>query len=216
MERRIVSRRIANGSPLTDDSLWHRIPGQNEFCLADGSSQAPIQTVVQMGWDADNLYVRFQCEDEDILSEYTKRDEPLYDQEVAELFLAPRDRCRYFEFNVSPRNVQFDSLVVNTLDGSGYLGHPEWDCAGLVTRVHRDRPPHDDLSRTQGFGPWTAVMQIPFASLSTKAPEAGSTWFVNFFRIKRIPAEMYSCWSPTYTSPANFHVPEFFGHLDFE
>ncbi len=216
MQRRIVSRLVTARAPLRDEAVWASLPVESGFYLADGSSPAPIKTAVQVCWDALHLYVRFHCEDKDIISEFSQRDEPLYNQEVVEMFLAPHDRCSYFEFNVSPRNVQFDSLVSNTLDGRGYAGYPEWDCAGLVTSVRRESEPRDDLSRTQAFGPWTAVMQIPFASLDTTGPAAGDTWYVNFFRIKRIPTDMYSCWSPTYSEPANFHIPKYFGHIDFE
>ena len=41
----------------------------------------------------------------------TNRDDPLYNEEVVEAFVAPEDTHHYYEFNLSPRNVVFDSEI---------------------------------------------------------------------------------------------------------
>ena len=72
-------------------------------------------TTARMCWDDKRLYVAFDCADKDILATMTKRDELLFHEEVVEVFLEPSgDLKRYFEIEVSPRNVIFDATIINT------------------------------------------------------------------------------------------------------
>lgn len=85
------------------------------FILVDGSGPALQQTMARLGYDADCLYVRFDCEDHDIWGTYRERDEPLYDEEVVELFISPgaETPTEYFEFEISPNGVFFDARISN-------------------------------------------------------------------------------------------------------
>ena len=62
---------------------------------------------------------------------------------------------------------------------------------------------------------WKAGMRIPFAALGLDAPKAGDAWRMNLFRIERDQGDQYICWSPTFTEPAAFHHPKYFGKLRF-
>ena len=57
----------------------------------------------------------FICEDTDAWGTLTERDDPLYDEECVELFLAPgeADPADYFEFEVSPLGTLFDAKIHN-------------------------------------------------------------------------------------------------------
>lgn len=194
---------------------WSDLPGYGPFRLHNGTANSRYRTEVRTCWDDDHLYIAFRCQDEDILATMTDRDAPLYDQEVVEVFVAPRDLHNYFEFNVSPRNVVFDSLIHH--DGTRFTGHPSWNCDGLRTVTRRDASPQVDQpdAPADGFGGWTAELAIPFRSLEALTPRNGDRWAINFYRIKRRPTDEYSCWSPTLLEPAQFHIPSRFGTLLF-
>ena len=53
------------------------------------------------------------------------QDDPLYEEEVVSV-IAPENLSQYYEFNLSPRNVVFDSLISH--DGKQHHG----DLLGLL------------------------------------------------------------------------------------
>ena len=187
---------------------WPAIPALPPLLLADGSRPAGQQTSVRACADARALYVRFDCDDRDIWATYTRRDQPIYGEEVVELFIAPgiATPTSYYEIEVSPDGVLFDARIENptglradiTVDTS-------WDCPGIVWQAGRD----DQAGR------WWAVLVLPWQSIAgSEAPPR--EWRANFYRIER-PRDgqpEYSCWSPTMTEPADFHKPAYFGLLE--
>src|SRR5215210_435209 len=98
-----------------DDAAWSTLPTLTPFMLADGSAPASQQTTVSLCFDDTALHIRFACDDRDIWGIYTERDDPLYEQEVVECFIGAgaADPVNYFEFQVSPNGVLFDSTVFN-------------------------------------------------------------------------------------------------------
>lgn len=183
---------------------WRALPVLPPFVLADGSAPAVQQTAVRVCADAHMLYLRFDCDDRDIWAGYTRRDQPIYDEEVVELMISPGPAAptRYYEFEVSPTGVLFDALIENPGTGHANIAvHTGWDCAGLRWLAGQDQP----------AGRWWAALAIPWASIGGPA----QLWRANFYRIERPrdgPPE-YSCWSPTMTEPADFHRPAHFGTL---
>ena len=185
------------------------------FTLSEGSGPPRFPTEARLCWDETHLYVAFSCRDTDIWGTYTQRDEPLFDEEVVEIFLCPSGNlAHYFEFEVSPRNTVFDAKVFNPEgDRRTMLVDREWNAAGLRTAVRvagtlAQRDDHD-------LG-WIAELAIPFADLGLSGPPApNEQWRMNLYRIERGEVEEFSAWSPTLKSPPDFHVPSRFGTLVF-
>jgi hypothetical protein len=199
-----------------DEPAWSRAKPVGAFIKADGSGPALLQTEAKLCWDDQNLYVAFQCVDTDIWGTLRNRDDSIYNEEVVEIFLDPTGGLReYFEFEVSPHNVQWDGKVVSDWQtGGGFRGDASWNCADLQTAVRvvgtLDR--RDDVDQY-----WTVEMAIPFAAISPdgKPPADGAVWRGNLFRIDRGETDEFSCWSPALTTPPNFHWPPRFGRLAF-
>lgn len=185
---------------------WATVPISSPFVHSHGQGGDCLLTQVQAAWDNAFLYLRFHCQDEEIVANMKKRDDPLYDEEVVEAFLAPVSLGQYFEFNLSPRNVIFDSLI--THDGKTFTGHPSWDCHFLKHGVQRRN------SASPLFGDWDGYLAIPFECLNV-IPASGQSWRANFYRIKRHGGDAYLAWSPTFAEPAAFHIPNYFGHVVF-
>src|SRR5581483_8361662 len=83
-----VARASKASFELDDDSAWENASLITPLWLADGSSPATQATRVRVCFDDIALYVRFDCDDRDIWGTFTQRDEPIYDEEVVEVFLA--------------------------------------------------------------------------------------------------------------------------------
>lgn len=195
----------AAADPLQWD--WTQAVTLPPLRLADGSAPARQQTVTRVCYNRQALFVRFDCEDMEIWGTYTQRDDPIYDEEVVEVFIAPGDGTPvdYYEFEVSPDGVLLEVLAHNpTGDRAQMRLDFTWDCAGLQWAAQRDD------ARNQ----WRVIYAIPWASIGAPG-DLPTRWRANFYRIDR-PHNTdpeFSCWSPTMSSPADFHRPGYFGYL---
>lgn len=151
------------------------------------------------------------------------RDDPLYDEEVVEIFLAPGgELTRYFELELNPGNTLFDARIRSpNLERSTMQVDTAWSCLDVETRVHATVPVHAepwDAGRAPmeaRAGIWLALWRMPFAGLEAEPPRPGTVWRGNFYRIDRGPRDQYLAWSATGEDPPNFHVPRRFGRIVF-
>lgn len=209
LPRIAVPRAPKSALALNNTEVWDPLPKITPLWLADGSAPASQATDVRVCFDGIGFYVRFDCVDTDIWGTYTQRDEPIYEQEVVEIFMTPGtdDPVRYFEFQVSPNGVLFDAKIFNPTSTRADLQvNVEWDCPNIRWTAERD-----DAAQK-----WWAALAIPWSAVSEDA-RVPAICRANFYRIERPhDAETeYSCWSPTMTSPADFHKPARFGILEF-
>ncbi len=187
---------------------WGAIPALPPFILADGSGPAEQQTVARVCYDSRALYVRFDCDDRDIWGTFYRRDQPIYAEEVVELFIGvgEEDPVRYYEFEISPNAALFDAEIYNpTPQRRDMVVDVVWNCREI--KWHAERRDDDQL--------WWAMLAIPWDAIKPSGPMP-PRWRANFCRIERPhdgPPE-FSSWSPTKTEPADFHKPAFFGTLE--
>jgi hypothetical protein len=138
-------------------------------------------------------------------------DDPLYEEDVVEVFVAPDDPRRYFEIEVSPRGTTFDAAI-DSPDGVRATMHADrsWTCEGLLAAVRT-------MTERDGARIFDVLVRIPFFALERATPGGGETWRANFFRIDRHPrhGDEFSAWQPTFRTPPDFHVAAAFGTLRF-
>jgi hypothetical protein len=186
---------------------WTQAVQLPPLCLADNSGPPHQQTAVRLCYNAEALFVHFDCADREIWGTYAERDDPIYDEEVVEIFIAPgaATPVDYYELEVSPNGVLLDVQVYNpTGDRETMRLDFAWDCPGLRWGAQRDDA-HDR---------WRAYFVLPWRTIGGADP-LPTTWRANFYRIERPRAgePEFSCWSPTLTEPADFHKPARFGVL---
>jgi hypothetical protein len=181
---------------------------------------SPYLTRFRALWSARGLYVRFDADDDRPWHTMTRRDDPLWEEEVVEIFIDPdRSGQNYAELEVSPANVVCDLRIIRGMPD--FKNEIAWDFTGLETRV---APLADERGRTIG---WTALAFMPWSNFARLygtprlvLPPQGERWRFNIFRIKRPggPADprvgsVEVAWSPT--GQASFHVPAAFRDLVF-
>ena len=176
---------------------------------ADGGSTARWPTRVVVSDDGVGLDVSFECDDPAPLATLTARDAPLWEEDVVELFIAPGAGTPevYFEFEVNPLGALFDARVESPHGcREGMRVDRGWDCTGIVWSAGIDEP----------SAKWQARLRVPWEALVVGGGPLPTVWRANFYRIKRgaVGADEFSCWSPTLTSPADFHRPHRFGRLE--
>lgn len=155
-----------------------------------------------MGLRGGTLVVRFDCRDEETVATLRGRDDPLWREDVCEVFLSPFDPPSvYFEFEVNPLGALFDARIESPEGRRETMqSDVSWNLRGFSGRS-RVRPGH-----------WSAVLTIPLAPLAPAG--IPRTWRANFFRVDRGVTDQFSAWSPALVDPPNFHVPAKFGFLE--
>jgi len=190
-----ISRVGDDGFP--DGPQWSAAP-PNSFAHdwrgrpIDGSQT----TTVHLLRGADRLYLRFICRYNSLCTFEAARSDtdiyPLWERDVVEVFLQPPEcagRRRYREVEVAPNGLLLDLLIAPS-GARRVVGESK-----AKTRV-------DVVGKE-----WAADLSIPMLG-------ACDGWRLNLFRIEGQGASrLYSAWSPTRTTAANFHVPEAFGSL---
>lgn len=143
-------------------------------------------TRAKMLWDDENFYFAFACRDPDIWAIYTEEDDPMWSEEVVEIFIDPDgDAENYLELEVNPLNAVVDLLIYALKPD--WHSSKDWDIAGLQTAVQVQGTVNDSLSQDLG---WTVEIAIPWAAMVDSVdgggkPAVGDTWRLNLYRIER-------------------------------
>jgi hypothetical protein len=187
---------------------WSIPTGSQSFqlVLATDGKGPRLKTSVAVYADAECLNLVYQADDDAVVATYLGHDEPLYEEDVVEVFLAPIDIRRYYEIEVNPLGTTFDARI-DSPDGvrATMKDDLSWDCENLFAAIRK----------TPGMV--ETVVRIPFASLDLPRPAPGDEWSGNFFRVDRDKSRgaEYTAWSPTMKNPADFHVAAAFGRIVF-
>lgn len=197
-----------------DDAAWAAAPAVDLVASFDGR---PVQrkTKARVTWDDQFVYVAFDCEDPDVWGTLRQKDDPIYNEEVVEVFFdANGDGRSYNELQVSPHNVQFDASFVARR--SDLETAKKWE-SGMVTAVQVRGTLDDDKDQDQG---WSAEMKIPIASLTEVPhvpPQKGDVWRFNLYRLEHhVHAQQIEgeAFSPLFVG--DFHHLPRFARLVFE
>jgi hypothetical protein len=180
----------------------------------------PYRTSFAALWNDAGLAVRFDACDRQPWHTMTRRDDPIWEEEVVEIFLDPLGTGRdYAEIEISPINVVTDLRVIDT---TPLRNDRSWNWAGLESTVI----PGSCEGLTAGS--WAALVWLPWSGLRSLSPEVAAAvppspqrnWRFNVFRIKRpggasAPEEgaIYAAWSAP--DGPTFHAPAFFRTLAF-
>ena len=204
---------------LTEES-WKMAPSTGRFRDVRGDVPGPLPTRAKMLWDDKMLYVAFECLDRDIYSTVRRRDDPLYTQDVVEVFISEQSRKKghFVEYEVSPLGVIYDKYLDRP-----YHGDVEFNSTGLAAGT-RVRGTVSDPSDEDGG--YTVEIAIPLRDIWQDEPGPpvgdGTTIRLNLYRIdyatpKKIGGPgarpIYMAFSPT--GKVNFHMPKRFGTLVF-
>ena len=154
-----------------------------------------LTTKVAAFYNERGLFVRFVCEDNGIVATMTSFNDPIYEEDVVEMFLDDDgDPATYYEFNVSPIGTHLHYVVMA----------PNIKFARIEDHIK------SRVSVTENL--WTATVFVP-ASEFTRPPQKGRVWRGNFYRIDRGETDEYSALSPT--GKVQFHSPAHFLTIRF-
>lgn len=181
----------------------------------------PFRTSFRALWNDSGLAVRFDVCDVGSWHTMTRRDDPIWEEEVVEIFLDPACLGRHYaEVEISPLNVLTDLHILEP--APRLTGDKSWNWPGIESTVV------PGSCGGLGSGSWVALAWLPWRGLATLAaevaprvpPAPGDRWQFNVFRIKRPrgPAEperdaIFAAWSTP--SGGSFHEPAAFRAMAF-
>lgn len=192
---------------VLDEEDWARAAVTEAFVNATDGNRGRPRTKARFLYDAERLYIAFECEDDHLHSTFTKRDDPLWTQDAVEVFIDPPGKGRdYYEFQVSPAGKIFDTLVhSHPRRDDSYDGQPR---AGVKIKGTLN----DDSDNDNG---WTVELAVPHSKLGAAKATPGKSWRINLFRLddqlgKR---RAFLGWSPPLANTT--HVPSRFAKITF-
>jgi hypothetical protein len=196
-----------------DDAAWAQAPEVRLTTSFDGQP-ARRKTLLKMLYDDNFMYVSFFAEDPDIWGTLLKKDDPIYNEDVVEVFFdANGDGATYNELQVSPHNVNFDaSFVARRSDLAEAM---KWE-SQMKTAVFVKGTLDDD--KTDEY--WSAEMMIPFKNLTAVPrlpPQPGDMWRFNAYRLEHLKRRENiegQSFSPLFVG--DFHALPRFGKLVFD
>lgn len=213
---RILARHVAE--PITvdgklDDPAWTDAQPSGPFVDSMQGNKGAFEASARVLYGATHLYVSFQVSDDDLRSSHQGHDDHLWEQDAVELMIDPDgDGRHYFEIQVSPRGIVFDTRQEAPRMPKPF-GDVAWSSEAVVKVVLDGTL--DDETADRGYVAEIALPWTAFASGGAPTPpQGGDIWRVNLFVLNAAGAGQRAvAWSPP--KVGDFHVPARFGRLAF-
>lgn len=170
-----------------DDVCWQNVAKTGEFIQFEPERGEPATqaTHVYLAYDANNLYVAFECFKADmgnLAANQTRRDSFFFSDDHVEILIDTfLDGRNCYAFALNPLGTQTDRRLINEgsnrRTGQSTIGTAiSWDC-------------NWEGQAGKAADKWVAEFAIPFAELRFSKEMATATWGINFWRNDESPAE---------------------------
>jgi len=198
-----------------DDPAWAVAKTSGAFVETQNGGVAGIQATAKLLWDAQYLYVGVDVNDGWLRASDRKHDAHLWQQDCIELMLDPDgDGKDYFEIQVSPRGVVFDTRY-DARRVPKPFGHLDWD-----SKIRVGVSPRGEIDDREADAGYTVEIAIPWQAFSlegkqVRSPAIGDQWRANLY-VMDLGAERQQAAAWSALGIRDFHVPSRFGILAFE
>jgi len=184
-----------------------------------GDKPTPFPEVqVKVRYDDKNIYVIFKVNDRYVRAVAKENNGKVWEDSCVEFFFAPGPDIERGYFNVET-NCKGIILMNFSKKGSDKRGSISSEDISKITIAH-------SLSKnteTEIMEPvtWTLEYKIPFSMLAkyikVEKPGKGINWRANFYKCgDETSHPHWLTWAPIINPTPNFHLPEYFGWLEFQ
>lgn len=196
-----------------DEPVWSTAATLNNFHMAwlgaEGVSRTS-PTEAKILWDRDYIYFWAKLQDKDLKATVMERDGKTWEDDVFEVFLKPStEHNGYYEFHVTPRNVQMDLFIPERAPNAfeKYRNAHEFEFSSAV-KLNGTLDQRDDVDES-----WELEFRLSWQdfALTGGRPEPGETWTFSLCRYD-FDARMSE---PTLTSIAPLKKRSFHAYEDF-
>ena len=205
---------------VLDEICWEKASFTETFVFYTDGAEPKYKTKAQMLWDNDYLYIAMTMTDEDVWGEMVERDDKLYREEVAEIFVDPDgDGSNYIEIEVNPLGTLMDLLMSKEYSQGGKSDW-DWNLEGFLIGIGVGGTLNDS---TDTDTEWILECALQFSDIAFAAPtmhyppEPGDEWRLNLYRYDYDRTGEYinelTAWNQT--DKRGFHAPDKFGCIIF-
>jgi hypothetical protein len=205
-----------------DEAAWARAAQTGAFVVPRHGQVDPAAAIggsARVFYDDAHLYLAFIVADDDLAGGFPAgaRDAHLWTRDTVEVMIDPDgdgDNRDYYEIQISPQNLVFDSRFddYNQPRGgaAGPFGHEDWT-ADIDSAVAVSGTLDDARDRDEGYVVEARVAFASFAKARRLPPAPGDVWRANFYAMENNAG---LAWSPI-LGQGNFHRASRFGRLVF-
>ena len=205
------------------DALWDKKfwKGSEVQSLKNYMGSMPShfpETQVKLKYDNKNIYVIFRVKDQYIRAVAMETNGKVYEDSCVELFFTPGPDVNRGYFNLET-NCKGVFLLQYHLNNGKKQGFVDLKDAGEIEMSHSlEKNVENEITEPLI---WTIENKIPFSILSkymdVDKPSSGVRWRANFYKCgDKTSHPHWLTWAPVDFPKPNFHLPEFFGWLDFK
>jgi len=201
-----------------DKEIWGntRSLRLNNF-MGDRPSHFP-ETKVKLRYDKDNIYVIFKVMDNYIKAVAKKINDKVWLDSCVEFFFSPGPDVErgYFNFEANCKGVFLFKYNINGGKTIGFVSMD--DCKKIKISHSLTKEVEQELTEPET---WRLEFSIPISVLSkymkVDEPGPGVSWRANFYKCAdKTSHPHWLTWAPVDYPKPKFHLPEFFGRLNFE
>jgi hypothetical protein len=216
----MVERR---SKPITIDGNWKKAVWKKIKAVKIRNYMGkvpPFKPIVEskMMYDDSNVYVIFRVKDRFVRSLVQEYNGNVSGDSCVEFFFSPDSNhpLRYFNLEVNAGGTPLIFYVADSIRNHTKLRPDEIKQIEIAHSLPNKVDPEITTPVT-----WTIEYRVPFAILEKYSqitrPGSGVTWKANFYKTgSRTSNPNYITWSPVDFPRPNFHLPQFFGTLQFQ
>ena len=93
-----------------DEAAWQSAKRSESFVDLISGKPTYLKTTVSLLWDDTNLYIGYEIQEPNVTAKFTKEDDPIYQDNDVEFFIAGKDG--YYEFEVNAHGTVYDGLFL--------------------------------------------------------------------------------------------------------
>lgn len=160
----------------------------------------------QIGHDDKQIVLHFDVEEENVKASSFSHNQEIWKDSCVEFFVSLDGKKTYFNFEFNPLGV-------------GLIGK------GTSNKAERTRLTNEEINEVNAFSTiqgkvgekkWALILIIPIGLLGLEAL-SGKQIHANFYKCgDDLPKPHFLSWNPIQSDKPNFHLPEFFGNIEFE
>jgi hypothetical protein len=197
-----------------DEPAWQNAQETGPMVQTMTGAPGDFFATARMLYDDKRVYIAFNVLDDYLKSTFEHDDDHLWEQDTIEVMFDPDgDGKNYFELQVSPRGVHFDTRY-DARRNPRPFGHVDWDSQVEAKAVVRGT-----LNDDAADGGYTVELAVPFSAFAVgdppvPPPVGGTIWRINFFVMDaRERGQRAVGWSPPHVG--DFHTLSKFGRAQF-
>ncbi len=210
-------------APPKIDAVWDKAPWKRIVAIpitnymGDKPEHLPF-TQAKMAYDNSAIYIIFRVEDQYIKAVHSKNQEMVCRDSCVEFFFTPDNKSNkgYFNLEMNCGGVFLFNFQKSAKSGRIYIADEDIE----QIEVAHTLPKLIENEITEKTT-WVVEYRIPFSVLKKyynfSEPQNGTVWRANFYKCAdRTSHPHWLTWAPVNSPRPNFHLPEYFGVIEFQ